>query len=46
MFEKRLRAYRALGYACEDTPIDCSVSSQEPVVECDRDSIWSADEIT
>lgn len=46
MFEKRLRAYRALGYARADATIDCAVPSRRLTVEYDRDSIWCTDEIT
>jgi superfamily II DNA or RNA helicase len=38
MFEKRLRGYRAIGYAREETPLVPAKSQEEPTVEYDEDA--------
>jgi hypothetical protein len=39
MFEKRLRGYRALGYARGEAPLGDAEPKDEPVVEYDEDSL-------
>ena len=46
MFEKRLRAYRALGYARGDMAINDATPVREHTVEYDQEVIESLDEIT
>ena len=46
MFEKRLRAYRALGYARGDVTIDNAPPVREHTVEYDREAIKKLNEIT
>ena len=46
MFEKRLRAYRALGYARGDIAIDDAAPVREHTVEYDQEEIRNLDEIT
>lgn len=44
MFEKRLRAYRALGYARGDVAVDYTVSVSEPTIEYDQEAARDFDE--
>ena len=37
MFEKRLRGYRAIGYARGEAPLGYAEPGDEVVVECDED---------
>jgi superfamily II DNA or RNA helicase len=46
MFEKRLRAYRALGYDRGEKTIDGSTAVQEQTIEYEDTSTWDPDEIT
>lgn len=46
MFEKRLRAYRALGYARGEAAIDDTKPVHEHTVEYDQEAIKELDEIT
>lgn len=46
MFEKRLRAYRAIGYARGDAPLDCVEPVDEATVEYDEESIHHFDDAT
>ncbi|HKZ21526.1 MAG TPA: DEAD/DEAH box helicase family protein [Acidimicrobiia bacterium] len=46
MFDKRLRAYRALGYAWGDAPIDSAVSTPERTVEYDQELMKEGDSIS
>ncbi len=41
MFEKRLRGYRAIGYARDEAPLDCigEATEQEVVIEYDEDVV-------
>jgi len=43
MFEKRLRGYRAIGYASEETPLMPAKSQEEPTVEYDEDAFSDLD---
>jgi hypothetical protein len=42
MLEKRLRGYRAIGYARGDAPLGCAESTFEPTVEYDDDAFVAA----
>jgi hypothetical protein len=44
MFEKRLRGYRAIGYASEETPLALAQSQEEPTVEYDEDAFPDLDD--
>jgi superfamily II DNA or RNA helicase len=46
MFEKRLRGYRAIGYASEQTPLAPAQSQAEPTVEYDEDAFLDLDGAT
>jgi hypothetical protein len=37
MFEKRLRGYRAIGYARDEAPFGYAEPGDEPVIEYDED---------
>jgi len=37
MFEKRLRGYRAIGYARDEAPLGYAEPDDEPVIEYDED---------
>ena len=43
MFEKRLRGYRAIGYASEETPLVPAKYQEEPTVEYDEDAFSDLD---
>lgn len=43
MFEKRLRGYRAIGYARKETPLASAVPCEEPTVEYDEDAFPAFD---
>jgi superfamily II DNA or RNA helicase len=43
MFEKRLRGYRAIGYAREEMPLDPARLSAEPTVEYDEEVFQDLD---
>jgi len=43
MFEKRLRGYRAIGYAREETPLVPAKYQEEPTVEYDEDAFSDLD---
>ena len=43
MFEKRLRGYRAIGYASEETPLVPAKYQEEPTVEYDEDAFPDLD---
>ena len=44
MFEKRLRTYRAIGYAREEAPLGFAEAPEESVVEYDEESVRHLDE--
>jgi superfamily II DNA or RNA helicase len=43
MFEKRLRTYRAIGYAREEAPLGFGVAPPEPIVEYDGEALRDAE---
>jgi hypothetical protein len=43
MFERRLRGYRAIGYARAEAPLGIREASQEVVVEYDGDAVDGPD---
>jgi hypothetical protein len=45
MFEKRLRGYRAIGYARGEAPLGYSEGGEEVTVECDEDVQCSLNEL-
>jgi superfamily II DNA or RNA helicase len=44
MFEKRLRGYRAIGYACDETPLGLREVENEMVVEHDEQVLHDLEE--
>ena len=43
MFDKRVRGYRAIGYARDAAPLAYEALNDEPVVADDADALWSFD---
>lgn len=46
MFEKRLRTYRAIGYARGEAPLGCAEPIDEPTVEYDEEALRYFEETT
>lgn len=44
MFEKRLRGYRAIGYARDEAPLGYAEVNQEVVVEYNEESLRSVED--
>jgi hypothetical protein len=44
MFEKRLKGYRAIGYAREEEPLGLREFKDEAVIEFDGDELCSTDD--
>jgi len=40
MFEKRLRGYRAIGYARDEAPLGPTAARNDPLVEYDEEALW------
>jgi superfamily II DNA or RNA helicase len=45
MFEKRLRAFRAIGYARGEAPLGYSEANEEPVIEYDEEALRHFDAV-
>jgi superfamily II DNA or RNA helicase len=45
MFERRLRGYRAIGYARDETPLGLGEIDDEAVAECDEGALPNLEEL-